>query len=452
MGKFDTQKDYSFRSSMNRSSDQHNKYGNFISDRKKQIIKSNQNASENPETEKKVTDEFKTAASVPSASAIITDDEIIKELGRLTDVFRATNGEKEEQELRAFANVHHLNLRVEAAVSKTDKSMIARMVFNGGVEKPMSGYSQKFNDLANYPFKYSIRPGKPEDYNLEDSTLWQAMAEEPRLAGMKEKMQKALAQAGVPVELLPEMNLNDFKYLMFNYCAAQKGLGFAKLFQEKDENGKPITYRDFRACKDVPVCTSAKQENVKRFMKENPQFKDMLLKMPEADSKYIEELVKKMQKTGLTDMTKELEKHPEWANQPAIDVHHIVNIKDCRLFESMGKSYADVNAYENMCIVSNGHLKDALDRSNDVEAKGSSIHGAIHSADMTFKDRKEPHGTNRTMVRLEPQSGVQCMLGFSENMMIINHEYQKQYEKQLEASNNRLSMNNYKQNSGEISA
>lgn len=89
-------------------------------------------------------------------------------------------------------------------------------------------------------------------------------------------------------------------------------------------------------------------------------------------------------------MSKELERHPEWANQPAIDVHHIINIKDCRLFEAEGKSYADVNAYENMCIVSNGTLFDAVNRAHglsDANDKAASVHGSIHSADMVFKDK-----------------------------------------------------------------
>ena len=270
------------------------------------------------------------------------------------------------------------------------------------------------------------------------------MSEEPRLAEMKGKMLEALAKAGVRPEMLPEMNLNDFKYLMFNHCAVQKGMGFAKLFQAKDENGNPLTYRDIRAAKDVPVATSAKQENVKRFTKENPQFKDMLLKVPGAKKEYVEALVKKMETSGLTDMSKELERHPDWANQPAIDVHHIINIKDCRLFEAQGKSYAAVNDYENMCIVSNGTLLDALERSNGNSGeKAHSIHGS----------------TKRTMVRLEPQPGVRCMLGFSPDMMIIDQQNQQQNdnrglnsEAEKAAANSQAVMRNIQQNSGAMSA
>ena len=43
------------------------------------------------------------------------------------------------------------------------------------------------------------------------------MKEEPRLAEMQDKLKAALAKAGVPKEILPEMNINDFKYLMFNH-------------------------------------------------------------------------------------------------------------------------------------------------------------------------------------------------------------------------------------------
>ena len=60
----------------------------------------------------------------------------------------------------------------------------------------------------------------------------------------------------------------------------------------------------------------------------------MLLKVPGAKKEYVEALVKKRWKPAVSpDMSKELERHPDWANQPAIDVHHIINIKDCRLFE-----------------------------------------------------------------------------------------------------------------------
>lgn len=138
-------------------------------------------------------EENKAAAN---AASVLSDKEIGEELNRLTAAFRATNGEKEEGELRAFAALHHLNLRVGTAVSKTDKSVIARMVFNGGVEKPMGNYSPKFADIANYPYKYAGTPGKAEDYDLESSTVWQAMKEEPRLAEMQDKLKAALAKAG----------------------------------------------------------------------------------------------------------------------------------------------------------------------------------------------------------------------------------------------------------------
>ncbi len=409
---FPLDKDYAKRVSMHRDTE-HKKRGDNLNNRKKQIFNKNKTTEEKPREE--AVEEKKVAAA-----PVLSDKEISQQLERLTAAFRATNGKKEEDELRAFAEQHHMNLRVEAAVSKTDKSVIARMVFNGGVEKPMGNYSSKFSDIANYPYKYTIHPGKAEDYDLQGSTVWQAMKEEPRLAEMEDKLKAALAKAGVPKEILPEMNINDFKYLMFNHCAAQKGLGFAKLFQAKDENGNPLTYRD-RNGKEVPVCTSAKQENVKRFIKENPQFKSLMMKTPNADKAYVEALVAKMEQSGLTDMSKELERHPEWANQPAIDVHHVVNIKDCRLFEAENKSYAAVNDYENMCIVSNGTLFDAVNRArySDNSNKSASVHGSIHSADMVFKDKDGNGDVRRTMVRLEPQPGVHCMLGFHEDMMII---------------------------------
>ena len=37
----------------------------------------------------------------------------------------------------------------------------------------------------------------------------------------------------------------------------------------------------------------------------------MMLKMPGIDKAYVEALVNKMSQSGLTDMSKELERHPE---------------------------------------------------------------------------------------------------------------------------------------------
>lgn len=179
MGKFSFDKDFAKRVSMHRDPEQHKKRGDNLNARKKQIFNQNKTTEEKAKTA--AAEENKAAAN---AASVLSDKEIGEELNRLTAAFRATNGEKEEGELRAFAALHHLNLRVGTAVSKTDKSVIARMVFNGGVEKPMGNYSPKFADIANYPYKYAGTPGKAEDYDLESSTVWQAMKEEPRLAEM----------------------------------------------------------------------------------------------------------------------------------------------------------------------------------------------------------------------------------------------------------------------------
>lgn len=161
---------------LNSRKDEHEKWGYELLNRKEQIFNQNKTTEEKAKTA--AAEENKAAAN---AASVLSDKEIGEELNRLTAAFRATNGEKEEGELRAFAALHHLNLRVGTAVSKTDKSVIARMVFNGGVEKPMGNYSPKFADIANYPYKYAGTPGKAEDYDLESSTVWQAMKEEPRL-------------------------------------------------------------------------------------------------------------------------------------------------------------------------------------------------------------------------------------------------------------------------------
>ncbi len=126
MGKFSFDRDYSKRVSMHRDNEQHKKRGENLSARKNQIFQKEKQDTLRAEAEKLATPEIKTpAATVPGLS----DEEIIQQLNMLTEAFRATNGREEEKALRDFAAQYHLNLRVEAAVSKTDKSAIARMVF-----------------------------------------------------------------------------------------------------------------------------------------------------------------------------------------------------------------------------------------------------------------------------------------------------------------------------------
>lgn len=132
MGKFSFDRDYSKRVSMHRDNEQHKNAAKISVpakirfSRKKSKIRSGRK-------QKTCNAGDKTpAATVPGLS----DEEIIQQLNMLTEAFRATNGREEEKALRDFAAQYHLNLRVEAAVSKTDKSAIARMVLTAASKSP----------------------------------------------------------------------------------------------------------------------------------------------------------------------------------------------------------------------------------------------------------------------------------------------------------------------------
>lgn len=100
---------------LNSRKDEHEKWGYELLNRKEQIFNQNKTTEEKAKTA--AAEENKAAAN---AASVLSDKEIGEELNRLTAAFRATNGEKEEGELRAFAALHHLNLRVGTAVSKTE--------------------------------------------------------------------------------------------------------------------------------------------------------------------------------------------------------------------------------------------------------------------------------------------------------------------------------------------
>ena len=361
------------------------------------------------------------------------------ELNKLWAKYRASFSVEDETALREFAEKNNLRLSIYPEAAKDERSEIARIAFNGTVERPNGGYSQAYKDIVDNPLKYATVQRSKDEYNLDDSSLWQVMKQFPEFADIKNRITSGLAKAGVPPETLPQMNMNDFRHLLFNHCSAGQSTSFAKIFPQTDENGNII--RDFRTQK--PLTTSAKQRNTIRFITEHPEFAETMMKLPGARKDYVDELVNQMKK-GNTDMTPFLAKHPEWKDQTAINIHHIINIKDCRLLESQGRPLSDINDYDNMCVMGCGTLEEIVQKKCGKTSKYDKLpgaHGAMHNNDTTFRNNAAyrpkwgqytPPGEKDVIARMEPAPGVCCMLAFGDEYMIVDENRKQRIQERQE--------------------
>lgn len=361
------------------------------------------------------------------------------ELNKLWAKYRASFSVEDETALREFAEKNNLRLSIYPEAAKDERSEIARIAFNGTVERPNGGYSQAYKDIVDNPLKYATVQRSKDEYNLDDSSLWQVMKQFPEFADIKNRITSGLAKAGVPPEMLPQMNMNDFRHLLFNHCSAGQSTSFAKIFPQTDENGNII--RDFRTQK--PLTTSAKQRNTIRFITEHPEFAETMMKLPGARKDYVDELVNQMKK-GNTDMTPFLAKHPEWKDQTAINIHHIINIKDCRLLESQGRPLSDINDYDNMCVMGCGTLEEIVQKKCGKTSKYDKLpgaHGAMHNNDTTFRNNAAyrpkwgqytPPGEKDVIARMEPAPGVCCMLAFGDEYTIVDENRKQRIQERQE--------------------
>ncbi len=360
-------------------------------------------------------------------------DEVSQNLSKLWAAYRASYSKEDEDKLRTYAEENGMSLAIYHEVAKDERSEIARIAFNGSVERPRGGYSENYGKIVNNPSEYGKNPRTTDEYSLEHSTLWNVMKQFPEFASIEKRIIKGMAQAGVPPEILPEMNLNDFRHLLFNHCSAGQSTSFAKIFPQLDANGNII--RDFRTQK--PLTTSAKQRNTMRFINEHPEFYNMMMKIPGARKDYVQELIGQM-KRGNTDMTGFLAKHPEWKDQTAINLHHIINVKDCRVLTEQGKPLSNINEYDNMCIMGCGTLEEVMQKKTTKPVKHQKLegaHGAMHNYDTTFRNSMQyrhkwgeytPPSGEDVIARMEPGPGVCCMMAFGKDFMIVDEQRKEQ--------------------------
>ena len=344
-----------------------------------------------------------------------SDDECYTEIASACQKFINEPSEKNEQALAQTLEKHNLQLYCYPAdPTSADKKAVARMAFNGYVDRPPEyKLSSIVRDMKNKPAERANT--KPDDYNLENSSVWNVFKQIPEFANLKDKVKKGLSVLGIPPEKLPELKCHDFCYIINEQTRNSSYGGAIKVFSE-----------------------SRKARNTKRFINENEEeFRTGLLAMPGINKEYVETLIRAM-KRGVTDLSKYKENgHPvwkdEWANQPVLDVHHIVNIKDAQTKETQGQKWTNINDYENMCFIIRYPQHDAM------HALEQDLQGNYHED--IFRNRKI--GKN-TFYRIQPPEGVRCMLGF--HNMIYDRKYlglsekeKSEIKQKAENNNNRIS-------------
>lgn len=334
----------------------------------------------------------KTNLYIGQPKAVQTDDECYNEIAVACEKFINERSEENEQNLAKTLEKHNLHLYCYSQKEiSIDKNLVARMAFDGHVDKPFyNQLSETFRKIKDNSDKRAVT--KPEDYNMENSSVWNIFKQIPEFAAIEDRVKKGLSIFGIPPEKLPELQVKDFCYII------------NEQMRDPDNGGSVKVFKD---CYKV--------RHTKRFIEENEEeFRAGLLAMPGVKKEYVKTLIRAMHK-GITDLTKYKENgqhvmKEEWANQPVIDIHHIVNIKDSATKEAQGQSWTNINDYENMCFIVRYPQHDAM-------------HNLEHKLRDKYKYNKKlrTEAENNLFHRIQPPEGVRCMLGF--HNMIYDRKY-----------------------------
>ena len=409
---------------------------NRLRDRIEKIRAESENKIQTSQAQPKPEVEVKPLQEQIPAAAPQDDAAIEQNLDDLFAKYRASFSLEDENNLRDYAAKNDLTLAVYPKVSKDERSEIARIAFDGVVsyDKNNSQYSPEYRKIVAAPMQYASKPRKPEDYNMDDSGLWKVMKQFPEFVSIENRIKGKLAVVGVPPEILPSMNMSDFKHFLFNHCGCGPASSKAKIFPQLDANGNIM--RDLRT--QNILTTSAKQKNTIKFINSHPEFRDAMMKIPNARADYVDELIKQM-KQGKTDMTGYLAKHPEWKDQQSINVHHIINIKDIRMLEEQGRPLSDINSSDNMCFMGSGSLEFLM---ANQKKKVGGIHHVIHKNEMEFSTQKWGEKSSvqpkDVVPRLQPKEGICCMLSFGVQLKDASMKYivsQKDRSQQTQRNN-----------------
>jgi len=122
----------------------------------------------------------------------VQQSEFARKTGELTNKFRASFSREDEKALAEHLEQYNFRLGMYKEVDKDVRHDIADIAFSGTVERPRSGFSNRYRDIVDFPYKYSVNQHKPEDYDLGKS-LWSKMRELPEFAAIEKKVVSEMA-------------------------------------------------------------------------------------------------------------------------------------------------------------------------------------------------------------------------------------------------------------------
>ena len=326
---------------------------------------------------------------VGQPEATQSDDECYAEIIAACEKFLNTDAEEDEIKLARTLEKHNLQLYYYPPNTQeftSTQNAVARMAFNGTLPPYESLRPSREIIMGNPQLRGKITP---ESYDFQN-TQWEVFKQIPEFAELEAKLREGLAKKGISQEDLPKLKVHDYCYVLDEQLRKHPKQKYVKFMQE-----------------------SYKARNTKRFISENEEeFRAGMLAMPGIKKDYVETLIKAM-KLGITDVTKYKENgqevwKEEWANQPVINVHHIVNVKDTDVMKEQGKKWCSVNDYENMCFIVTYPQHKAM----------HALEKSIHEMPI-FENRKNIG--KKGWYRIQPPPGVRCMLGF--HNMIYDRSY-----------------------------
>ena len=161
-----------------------------------------------------------------------SDDECYNEIAEACQKFINEPSDKNEQALAQTLEKHNLQLYCYPAdPTSADKKAVARMAFNGYVDRPPEyKLSSIVRDMKNKPAERANT--KPDDYNLENSSVWNVFKQITEFADIEDKVKKGLSVLGIPQERLQELKCNDFCYIINEQTRGSLSGGASKVFSE----------------------------------------------------------------------------------------------------------------------------------------------------------------------------------------------------------------------------
>lgn len=288
-----------------------------------------------------------------------------------------------------------------------EESRAIRIQFSGGVNQPppeKCAYDihQNRHKEINY---------KPEDYDLESSSVAQTFKKLKYPASVFKKMEKALVAAKIPPEDVAELNIYDYENLLYNHNR-----------QPGDEEGF------------APIMTGAKKAAVKAFViNHESQIVTMLTEM-DVSQEYINIALQNM-KNGKLPNGKLQDKQGNVFYGPSFTVHHKTAVQDAHKFQDVSQ----INDIGNFAIMLNTN-RNADYETREIVSKYPDLHDLAHKTDkpLYYENDNENGEKLKVTEKVKLPANVLFMVGFSARFQIncteddkksfakfLNEEYEK---------------------------